>query len=61
MDRRAAFFLFASLLGWILVPVADPSHRWVAIAVGITYALLAVASILDARSRARTPPRRPRD
>ena len=61
MDRRAAFFLLASIVGWILVPVADPKHRWVAISVGVAYAVLALASILDARSRARTPPRRRRE
>ncbi len=58
MDRRAAFFLLASVAGFVLTPVADPEHRFVSVGVGIVYALLAVASIADARSRARTPPRR---
>jgi hypothetical protein len=60
-DRRAAFFLFASALGFALTPVADAQHRWVCITVGITYAVLAVASLLDARSRSKTPPRRATD
>ena len=60
MDRRAAFFLIASVVGFALYPVADPEHRWVCIAVGITYAVLAVASFLDARSRSNAPPRRSR-
>ncbi len=58
MDRRAAFFLFASALAVALIPVADPEHRWVPIAVAIVYVVLAVASLADARSRDRTPPRR---
>jgi hypothetical protein len=52
-DRRAAFFVVASLIGFALTPVADPKFRWVAIAVGVTYAVLAVASALDAWSRSR--------
>jgi hypothetical protein len=58
MDRRAAFFFIASVAGFLLIPVADPAHRWVAIMVGVVYFLLALASIADARSRATTPPRR---
>jgi hypothetical protein len=57
MDRRALFFLVASLLGAILTPIADPEHRWVAIAVGITYFVLAIASALDKRTRDRVQPR----
>ena len=60
MDRRAAFFLLASIVGFALWPVADPEHRWVCIAVGITYAVLAVGSLLDARSRSKAAPRRSR-
>ena len=58
MDRRAAFFFIASAAGFLLTPVADPDQRWVSIGVGIVYFVLAIASIADARSRARTPPRR---
>ena len=42
MDRRAAFFLVASAHRRSrLTPVADPEHRWVAVAVGVTYLVLA--------------------
>jgi len=57
MDRRAIFFLVSSLLGAILTPIADPEHRWVAIAVCITYLVLAIASALDKRNRDRVQPR----
>ena len=56
-DRRAAFFLFAALLGALLIPIADPQHRWVAVAVTITYTLLAAASALDKRTRDKVQPR----
>jgi hypothetical protein len=56
-DPRAAFFLLAAILGALLVPVADPEHRWVAIAVAVTYTLLAAASALDKRTRDRVQPR----
>lgn len=56
-DRRALFFVGSSVVGFLLLLVADPGHRWVAIAIGITYALLAVASALDARTRDAAPPR----
>jgi hypothetical protein len=56
-DRRAAFFLFAALLGALLIPIADPQHRWVAVAVTITYTLLAAASALDKRTRDTVQPR----
>jgi hypothetical protein len=55
VDRRAAFFLLASIAGFVLAPIADPEHRWVAFAVGVVYAVLAVASFLDFRSRAKAP------
>jgi hypothetical protein len=57
MDRRGVFFLIAAVLGAVLTPVADPEHRWVAIAVTVTYVVFAVASFLDARSRKRIQPR----
>jgi hypothetical protein len=57
MDRRALFFLISSLIGALLTPVADPEHRWVAIAVCITYLVLAAASALDKRSRDEVQPR----
>ena len=42
-DRRALFFLVASVLGFVLAPLAEPEVRWVAITVGVTYAVLAPA------------------
>ena len=57
MDRRALFFLGSSALGFLLIPVADPEHRWVAVAVGITYLVLAIASALDKFTRDRIQPR----
>jgi heme A synthase len=57
MDRRVSFFLLASAIGFVLTPVVDAQHRWVAIAVGVTYLLLALAAFLDRRTRDRLPPR----
>jgi hypothetical protein len=53
-DRRAAFFLIAALLCLVLTPVAESEYAWVCIGLGVIYVLLAVASYLDARTRART-------
>ena len=50
-DRRAAFFLLAATVCFVLVPVAEARFRNLTIGVGVTYALLALASHLDARSR----------
>jgi hypothetical protein len=52
IDKRVPFFLVASLVCALLVPVADPQHRWVAAATAITYAVLALAFALDSWSRA---------
>jgi hypothetical protein len=54
IDRRAVFFVIAAVAAALLVPVAEPEFRWVAIAVSVTYLLLAAASYLDARSRRRS-------
>ena len=51
MDRRALFFLGAATLCFVLVPLADSSHRVVAIAVGLVYIVLAGLSALDHISR----------
>jgi hypothetical protein len=81
MDRRAAIFLMFSAVCFALYPLADKydgSHGWslssdgwsfVAILLGVTYAVLGVLSWLDHRSRLklrprplgyeRTPPRSP--
>ena len=56
MDRRGGFFLIAALLGAVLTPIADPEHRWVAIAVTVTYVVFAAASWADARTRRRYDP-----
>jgi hypothetical protein len=51
MDRRALFFTGAALVCFLLVPVADAKHRWVAVATGVVYLVLAVLSALDHWSR----------
>jgi hypothetical protein len=53
IDRRSRFFAAASLVCIALIPLSDPSLRWVPIVVSITYAVLAVLSFLDWRSRVR--------
>lgn len=53
IDRRVPFFLVAGLACALLVPVADPQHRWVAVTTAITYAALALLFALDSWSRAR--------
>ncbi len=53
MDRRALFFLGAAIVCAVLVPVTEAEHRWVPIALAIVYALLALASWADTRSRRR--------
>jgi hypothetical protein len=53
MDRRAAFFVGAALVCFLLVPVADAGHRWVAGGTGGVYVVLAVLSALDHWSRGR--------
>ena len=58
MDKRIPFFLVAAVAGFVLAPVADPEHRWVAIAVGIVYVVLAALVALDNRSRGRMGARR---
>jgi hypothetical protein len=57
MDRRVSFFLLASIAGWVLTPVVDDKHRWVAVGVGVAYLLLAIAARLDRRTRDSLPPR----
>ena len=51
VDRRAYFFLVAAAAAYALTPVADPEHRWVAIATGTTYVVLALLAFLDGWSR----------
>ncbi|HEY6698665.1 MAG TPA: hypothetical protein VIZ67_10595 [Acidimicrobiales bacterium] len=52
MDRRAAFFLLASVVCLALAPIAG-DHTWVALTVAVVYLVLAVGSWLDAWSRRR--------
>jgi predicted Na+-dependent transporter len=54
MDRRAGVFLIFAVMCASLVPVTDDEFRWVPIVTAIVYALLALASLLDARSRKRS-------
>ncbi len=51
VDRRAVFFLIAAVLAFLLTPVADPEHRWVAIATGSTYLVLSLLTALDGLSK----------
>jgi hypothetical protein len=51
IDRRAVFFGGAAVVCFVLVPVADPGHRWVAVGTGVTYVVLAILSALDHWSR----------
>ena len=53
MDRRAPFFLVFAVIGFALVPVADADHRWVAVAVGCAFVVLAGLTVLDSWSRHR--------
>ena len=50
-DRRARFFLLAALVCVLLIPLADHQFRTLTLGVAATYALLALASYLDARGR----------
>jgi hypothetical protein len=52
-DRRALVFLVFAAACFVLAPVAEREHRWVPIALGVVYVVLALASALDARTRAR--------
>jgi hypothetical protein len=54
MDRRAAVFLVFAAVCALLVPLTDNEYRWVPIVTAITYVVLALASLLDARSRKRS-------
>jgi len=58
MDRRAVFFVFASVLCFALRPLipleeGKPDIRWVGVATGIAFLVLALLSWLDHRSRRR--------
>ena len=53
VDRRAAFFTVAAVLCLALTPIAEAKYVWVCVGLGVTYILLAVASYLDARTKAK--------
>ena len=53
MDRRALFFLGAAIVCAVLIPITEAEQRWVPISLTIVYALLALASWADHRSRRR--------
>ena len=55
MDRRAIFFLGAAVVCAVLIPATESELRWVPIAMSIAYTILAVLSLLDARSRHQPP------
>jgi hypothetical protein len=50
-DKRAQFFLLAALVCLALVPLADERFRNLTLGVSVTYAILALASFLDHRSK----------
>jgi Sec-independent protein secretion pathway component TatC len=56
MDKRALFFLGAAVLCAVLTPATPGEHRWFAAGLAVLYAVLAVASWLDNRSRNRDVP-----
>jgi hypothetical protein len=53
-DRRAAFFVVAAIVCVALTPIAEAAYAWVCLGLGGVYLVLALASYLDARTRART-------
>jgi hypothetical protein len=52
MDRRSGFFLIAAIVCAALIPFAEP-HRWVPIALSISYVVISAASWADSRTRRR--------
>ena len=53
MEKRVGFFLIAAVVCALLIPAADPEHRWVAATTSITYVVLAILFAVDNWSRAR--------
>ena len=53
MDRRALFFIGAALLCFALIPIGVEKYVHVAEITGVAYLVLAVLSLLDARSHGR--------
>jgi hypothetical protein len=52
VQRSVVFVVFAAAC-FALLPVAEAQFRWVCVTTGVTYIVLALASALDAWSRAR--------
>jgi hypothetical protein len=50
-DRRALFFVLAAGVCVLLLPLAEARYRNLTLGVAVVYALLALASYLDFRSR----------
>jgi hypothetical protein len=50
-DRRAGFFALVAVMCFVLIPVAQSDYRELTAGLGVVYLLLAVASLLDFRSR----------
>jgi hypothetical protein len=50
-DRRAVFFALAAVACFVLVPLAEARFRNLTVVIGVVYVLLALASLLDFRSR----------
>jgi hypothetical protein len=56
MDRRSWFFLGATLVILLTIPVAPSDLRWVPAWLAVVYAVLTLVCVADHRSRRRTPP-----
>jgi hypothetical protein len=54
LDHRAAFFLIASVMCLVMVPITPDEFVWVGYSLAVTYVILAVLSGLDHWSRRRS-------
>jgi len=50
-DKRALFFVLVALVCLALVPLAADDYKRITLGVSVTYAVLALASYLDHRTR----------
>lgn len=50
IDRRITFFLVAAVLCALVTPLAPTGIRWVPVATGVTYVVLAVLVALESLS-----------
>lgn len=50
IDRRITFFLAAAVLCALVTPLAPGGTRWVPVATGVTYVVLAVLVALESLS-----------